>query len=184
MQYIRTELEGWGGVNPVVTVPESSWEVAVNVVRSNATCNPATVTINQSYSRTQTINVGVSANASAGLKAAGDMLFAELEGTVGVSFTFTGSYSISWDQTFTVIDSMELSECEKVQIIEKINRLSATGTIVYYDHRIICQCLDCGQSVYSFCNVETILGIATGYMERDGIWNSIGGVEGCDCGVE
>lgn len=179
--YVRIALEDWSGVNPSVTVTGNTWQVVANVSRANNSCNDAPVTMTQSYQRTQSVSVTISATASAGLKGAADMLFAELEGSVGVSGTTSAGYTWTSTETFNISDSMVLPPCEKVKFGEAINKKVASGTIDYWDHRITCQSTIDSHLANDWCNRAILSGTATGYMERRGGWTADGTVEGCDC---
>lgn len=179
--WVRTGLDSnWVGP-PNVTGTGPTEELLFQRTFENATCDPVTITVSETFTRTHTVTLSGTITVGGSVEAAAGVLFSSLKATAHASVAFSGSNTSTNTVSYTISETTVNPKCHKKHFKATLDAYSSSGTIDCADHRITCTQNGTGRTAINWCNKTSISGSGKGWESGTNRWSDLGDITPCPC---
>lgn len=168
----RILLENGPGETIEPTLDFDEENVIIDDTTFNCNTNPATVGYSFTTSRKHTVVVSGSVEVGGAVEAEAGAFFAKLKALASANVTMGSSWTGEYDESVVVSSSTSLDPGKSIRYYKFKRMKTASGMGMVYDHKIVCECMECHMTYETFCNETWLSGTGTGFLATVGGWET------------
>ncbi|MCA9060119.1 MAG: hypothetical protein KDA85_16540 [Planctomycetaceae bacterium] len=142
--------------------------VLVSESRANKRCVDAAVEITYTTELEHSVAVTVGGEISGSVEYEAGALFAKCKAIAEAKVTGSRLSGEREKVAVSTKESTTLAPCSQLKYVLVAERITATGSMAVWDHKLVCQCAKCGLEATNYCNKKTISGAAVGWTHTEG----------------